>query len=77
MSIRTLYANETYQLQVDFPEHYSMEAPQHKEKIWQIYEEVVCCHPCFGYQQGREMIDGTLGYPSAEYGIHNQLLTGC
>lgn len=24
----TLYANETYQLQVDFPEHYPMEAPQ-------------------------------------------------
>lgn len=26
----TLYANETYQLQVDFPEHYPMEAPQVK-----------------------------------------------
>ncbi|XP_020258846.1 probable ubiquitin-conjugating enzyme E2 18 [Asparagus officinalis] len=25
---RTLYANETYQLQVDFHEHYPMEAPQ-------------------------------------------------
>ncbi|KAE9457015.1 hypothetical protein C3L33_11092, partial [Rhododendron williamsianum] len=24
----TLYTNETYQLQVDFPEHYPMEAPQ-------------------------------------------------
>lgn len=24
----TLYAGETYQLQVDFPEHYPMEAPQ-------------------------------------------------
>ena len=24
----TLYANETYQLQVDFPENYPMEAPQ-------------------------------------------------
>ncbi|CAL8171194.1 unnamed protein product [Prunus armeniaca] len=24
----TLYSNETYQLQVDFPEHYPMEAPQ-------------------------------------------------
>jgi ubiquitin-conjugating enzyme E2 W len=24
----TLYANETYQLQVEFPEHYPMEAPQ-------------------------------------------------
>ncbi|KAI0504780.1 hypothetical protein KFK09_015733 [Dendrobium nobile] len=24
----TLYANETYELQVDFPEHYPMEAPQ-------------------------------------------------
>ncbi|KAM2020676.1 hypothetical protein ACFX16_042785 [Malus domestica] len=24
----TLYANELYQLQVDFPEHYPMEAPQ-------------------------------------------------
>ena len=24
----TLYANETFQLQVDFPEHYPMEAPQ-------------------------------------------------
>ncbi|CAM8943060.1 hypothetical protein QQ045_014721 [Rhodiola kirilowii] len=24
----TLYADETYQLQVDFPEHYPMEAPQ-------------------------------------------------
>lgn len=24
----TLYANESYQLQVDFPEHYPMEAPQ-------------------------------------------------
>lgn len=24
----TLYANETYKLQVDFPEHYPMEAPQ-------------------------------------------------
>ncbi|GMP31840.1 hypothetical protein CsSME_00005893 [Camellia sinensis var. sinensis] len=24
----TLYANETYQLQVDFPEHYPMDAPQ-------------------------------------------------
>ncbi|CAH8258251.1 unnamed protein product [Arabidopsis lyrata] len=24
----TLYANETYQLQVDFPEHYPMESPQ-------------------------------------------------
>lgn len=24
----TLYDNETYQLQVDFPEHYPMEAPQ-------------------------------------------------
>ena len=24
----TLYANEIYQLQVDFPEHYPMEAPQ-------------------------------------------------
>lgn len=24
----TLYANETYQLQVDFPDHYPMEAPQ-------------------------------------------------
>ncbi|KAI0511305.1 hypothetical protein KFK09_011930 [Dendrobium nobile] len=24
----TLYANENYQLQVDFPEHYPMEAPQ-------------------------------------------------
>uniref|UniRef100_A0A1D1YN01 E2 ubiquitin-conjugating enzyme n=1 Tax=Anthurium amnicola TaxID=1678845 RepID=A0A1D1YN01_9ARAE len=24
----TLYASETYQLQVDFPEHYPMEAPQ-------------------------------------------------
>lgn len=24
----TLYANEMYQLQVDFPEHYPMEAPQ-------------------------------------------------
>ncbi|KAJ7515962.1 hypothetical protein O6H91_22G036200 [Diphasiastrum complanatum] len=24
----TLYANEQYQLQVDFPEHYPMEAPQ-------------------------------------------------
>ncbi|KAL0701822.1 hypothetical protein Bca4012_057944 [Brassica carinata] len=26
----TLYANETYQLQVDFPEHYPMESPQHE-----------------------------------------------
>ncbi|GFP83003.1 ubiquitin-conjugating enzyme 15 [Phtheirospermum japonicum] len=25
---RTLYAGETFQLQVDFPEHYPMEAPQ-------------------------------------------------
>jgi ubiquitin-protein ligase len=24
----TLYANDTYQLQVDFPEHYPMESPQ-------------------------------------------------
>lgn len=24
----TLYAGETYQLQIDFPEHYPMEAPQ-------------------------------------------------
>jgi len=24
----TLYTGETYQLQVDFPEHYPMEAPQ-------------------------------------------------
>lgn len=24
----TLYADEMYQLQVDFPEHYPMEAPQ-------------------------------------------------
>ncbi|KDO84673.1 hypothetical protein CISIN_1g031319mg [Citrus sinensis] len=24
----TLYANETFELQVDFPEHYPMEAPQ-------------------------------------------------
>lgn len=24
----TLYANETYKLQVDFPEHYPMESPQ-------------------------------------------------
>lgn len=24
----TVYANETYQLQVDFPEHYPMESPQ-------------------------------------------------
>jgi ubiquitin-conjugating enzyme E2 W len=24
----TLYTNETYQLQVDFPENYPMEAPQ-------------------------------------------------
>jgi ubiquitin-protein ligase len=24
----TLYAGEAYQLQVDFPEHYPMEAPQ-------------------------------------------------
>jgi len=24
----TIYANEKYQLQVDFPEHYPMEAPQ-------------------------------------------------
>ncbi|KAL6007260.1 putative ubiquitin-conjugating enzyme E2 18 [Asimina triloba] len=30
----TLYANESYQLQVDFPEHYPMEAPQvRKTKI--------------------------------------------
>ncbi|KAG6517044.1 hypothetical protein ZIOFF_020421 [Zingiber officinale] len=26
----TLYANEKYQLQVDFPEHYPMEAPQER-----------------------------------------------
>uniref|UniRef100_A0A0D3FMG7 UBC core domain-containing protein n=3 Tax=Oryza TaxID=4527 RepID=A0A0D3FMG7_9ORYZ len=26
----TLYAGETYQLQVDFPEHYPMEAPQQR-----------------------------------------------
>ncbi|KAE8707737.1 Ubiquitin-conjugating enzyme 15 [Hibiscus syriacus] len=29
----TLYANETYQLQVDFPEHYPMEAPQHSSML--------------------------------------------
>eukprot|EP00246_Nothoceros_aenigmaticus_P010112 TRINITY_DN2643_c0_g1_i3.p1 TRINITY_DN2643_c0_g1~~TRINITY_DN2643_c0_g1_i3.p1 ORF type:complete len:105 (-),score=7.99 TRINITY_DN2643_c0_g1_i3:894-1208(-) len=27
----TLYSNEQYQLQVDFPEHYPMEAPQNCE----------------------------------------------
>ncbi|MQL81014.1 hypothetical protein Taro_013469 [Colocasia esculenta] len=29
----TLYASETYQLQVDFPEHYPMEAPQVQQRI--------------------------------------------
>ncbi|KAF6146294.1 hypothetical protein GIB67_008178 [Kingdonia uniflora] len=29
----TLYSNETYQLQVDFPEHYPMEAPQSYRKV--------------------------------------------
>nr|CAB3493692.1 unnamed protein product [Digitaria exilis]CAB3498882.1 unnamed protein product [Digitaria exilis] len=28
VALRTLYTGETYQLQVDFPEHYPMEAPQ-------------------------------------------------
>lgn len=33
----TLYANETYQLQVDFPEHYPMEAPQVKcITLWRL-----------------------------------------
>lgn len=33
----TLYANETYQLQVDFPEHYPMEAPQVQPKLYSLY----------------------------------------
>lgn len=37
----TLYANETYQLQVDFPEHYPMEAPQvrgcHQMLLWFLF----------------------------------------
>ena len=32
----TLYANESYQLQVDFPEHYPMEAPQVAKNIIKI-----------------------------------------
>lgn len=32
----TLYANDTYQLQVDFPEHYPMESPQVSVQIIHI-----------------------------------------
>ncbi|RWW62840.1 hypothetical protein BHE74_00030024 [Ensete ventricosum] len=32
----TLYANETYQLQVDFPDHYPMEAPQFRRWLADI-----------------------------------------
>ena len=32
-----LYANESYQLQVDFPEHYPMEAPQVTKSMIKIF----------------------------------------
>nr|CAB3503311.1 unnamed protein product [Digitaria exilis] len=38
---RTLYTGETYQLQVDFPEHYPMEAPQR----WDQYARLLSSLP--------------------------------
>lgn len=38
----TLYANELYQLQVDFPEHYPMEAPQVVKAVVDVLIVGVC-----------------------------------
>ncbi|KAL0697131.1 hypothetical protein Bca4012_064311 [Brassica carinata] len=44
----TLYANETYQLQVEFPVNYPMEAPQasHLIPLWKMrkYDYLKCCY---------------------------------
>lgn len=51
----TLYAEETYQLQVDFPEHYPMEAPQVHVCQPMIFvgvdEIVLSCFEVFGNYQ--------------------------
>ncbi|CAH2076467.1 unnamed protein product [Thlaspi arvense] len=46
----TLYANETYQLQVEFPEHYPMEAPQ------VIFQQPAPLHPHI-YSNGHICLD--------------------
>jgi ubiquitin-protein ligase len=37
----TLYAGEKYQLQVDFPEHYPMEAPQVRDAFFLLLLSLV------------------------------------
>ncbi|XP_013593705.1 PREDICTED: probable ubiquitin-conjugating enzyme E2 17 isoform X1 [Brassica oleracea var. oleracea] len=50
----TLYANETYQLQVEFPEHYPMEAPQ------VIFQHPAPLHPHV-YSNGHICLDVLYG----------------
>lgn len=50
----TIYANEKYQLQVDFPEHYPMEAPQVTSIDTYLGSKllnwfIVMCFACYAY----------------------------
>lgn len=55
----TLYSNETYQLQVDFPEHYPMEAPQVRPNpsvcviciCLNIYLQIILCWVDFDFHK--------------------------
>uniref|UniRef100_A0A804M1E1 UBC core domain-containing protein n=1 Tax=Zea mays TaxID=4577 RepID=A0A804M1E1_MAIZE len=51
----TLYTGETYKLQVDFPEHYPMEAPQ------VIFLHPAPMHPHI-YSNGHICLDWSTGY---------------
>ncbi|XP_034684280.1 ubiquitin-conjugating enzyme 15 isoform X2 [Vitis riparia] len=68
----TLYANESYQLQVDFPEHYPMEAPQ------VIFLQPAPLHPHI-YSNGHICLENMLGSSTdlAQNNLYLRLLSSC
>ncbi|MBA0620141.1 hypothetical protein Godav_005907 [Gossypium davidsonii] len=76
----TLYTNETYQLQVDFPEHYPMEAPQGKGRGKRTLKMVALSRRDASYNDKKKKVkDGWFkrpGMKTAFLANHDHVLNG-